>query len=119
MTKSGNISLLILTLVISLTPVMALAQPDFGTGYLGGSELPTGDVRDTAINLINSILTILGVIVFIGLVYGGFMMMTAGGDATRRESGAKIVQNFAIGLVIIFLAFAITTFVFNILLAAS
>jgi len=116
MTKTA---LLILILIISLTPVMAFAQPDFGTGYLGGASLPSTDVRETAVQLINIILGILGLLVFVGIIYGGFMMMTAGGDSGRRESGAKIVQNFAIGLLVIFLAFAITTFVFNILVAAT
>ena len=111
--------LTLILLLIVLTPAIALAQPDFGTGYLGNTTLPTNDVRDTVVNFINVALGVLGIIVFVGIIFGGFMIMTAGGDSDRAGKGRQIVGNFVIGLIIIFLAFAITNFVFSVLVAAT
>jgi heme/copper-type cytochrome/quinol oxidase subunit 2 len=109
----------VLTLSLVLTPALALAQPDFGTGYLGGSTLPADDVRDVAINLINILLGMLGIIFLLLVLYGGFLWMTAGGNDDQAAKGRKIIGNGIIGLIVIFVAFAITTFVFNILSAAT
>lgn len=100
-------------------PIAAFAQPNFGTTYLNNSSLPTGDVRDVAINLINILLGILATIALIGVIAGGFMIMTAGGDTGRESKGRSVAGRFIIGLIIIFLAFAITQFVFNILYTAA
>ena len=113
---------LILTLVIVLTPVLVFAQPpdlDFGTGYLANSSLPSSDVRTVAINLINILLSMLGIIFLLVVLYGGLLWMTAGGNDDQAAKGRKIIGNGIIGLIVIFVAFAITTFVFNILVAAA
>ena len=107
----------VLTLAIVLMPALVFAQPDFGTGYLGGSDLPSRDVRDVAISLINILLGVLGTIFLLLTLYGGFLWMTAGGNDDQAAKGRKIIGNGIIGLVVIFVAFAITTFVFNILTA--
>jgi|GEM_PF-6514003 len=112
-------SALALSLNFLLIPTVTLAQDYFGTGYISNTNLPTQDVRATIINLINTILGVLALIVLVGILFGGFMVMTAGGDEKRAGQGRKVVGNFVIGLIIIFLAFAITNFVFDILTAAS
>lgn len=71
-------------------PIAAFAQPNFGTTYLNNSSLPTGDVRDVAINLINILLGILATIALIGVIAGGFMIMTAGGDTGRESKGRSV-----------------------------
>jgi hypothetical protein len=97
----------------------ALAQPDFGTGYLGGADLPATDVRDVAVNLINVLLGALGIIFLMLVLYGGFLWMVAGGNDDQAAKGRKVIGNAIVGLLVIFLAFAITTFVFTILTDAA
>lgn len=106
-----------LVLTFAVLPVFALqAQTsDFGTGYLGAANLPQTDARTVVINLINTLLGVLGIVFLLLVLYGGFLWMTAGGNDDRASQGRKIIGNGIVGLIIIFLAFAITTFVFTIL----
>lgn len=91
-----------------------LAQ-DFGTGYLAGSDLPQDDVRVVIVRVINVVLGVLGV-VFVGLmIYAGWLWMTAGGNEQQVGKARKIIINAVIGLIIIFMAFAFTRFIFNLL----
>lgn len=92
---------------------------DFGTGYLGESSLPSDDIRLVAIRIINIILGVIGAVFLLLVIYAGYLWMTAGGDATKVTKAKKILINAVTGLVIIFMAFAITTFIFNILEATD
>ena len=104
--------------LILLAPSLALAQPDFGTGYLGGTTLPSSDLREVAINLINIMLSALGVIFLLIVLYGGFLWMIAGGNDDQASKGRKVIGNGMAGLLVIFLSMAITTYVFSVLVAA-
>jgi heme/copper-type cytochrome/quinol oxidase subunit 2 len=117
-TTTKKVATFILTLclvAVLAVPALVSAQDPFGTGYLTGSDLPTTDVREVVINLINILLGILGIIFLLLVLYGGFLWMTAGGNDDQASKGRKIIGNGIVGLIIIFVAFAITTFVFNIL----
>jgi uncharacterized membrane protein len=63
--------------------------------------------------IIESALSLLGVI-FLGLtIYGGIMWMTAEGAEERVEKAKNIITNSATGLVIVLAAYAISFFVIN------
>lgn len=49
------------------------------------------------------------------IIYGGFVIMTAGGDPSRMEEGKKIMKAAVIGLIIALLSALIVTAVFNLL----
>lgn len=61
--------------------------------------------------LINSTLTvalgIVGLLVFVFLVWGGIEWVTAGGDKSKTESARQKITNAIIGLAIVAAAFAI------------
>jgi hypothetical protein len=92
---------------------------DFGTGYLGASTLPTDDIRLVVIRIINIVLGVIGVVFVLLVIYAGYLWMTAGGNTDRVTKAKKILINAVTGLIIIFMAFAITTFIFNILEGTS
>jgi hypothetical protein len=50
-----------------------------------------------------------GVVAFAYLVYSGFLYLTAGGNAESAKKGQQGILNAIIGLVIIALAYTITT----------
>lgn len=50
---------------------------------------------------------------FIGIVYSGMMMITAGGDASKMEAGKKNLFWSIIGVVIIILSYFIIKFVYS------
>lgn len=102
-------------IISSFLLVNEVFAQDFGTSYLAGTDLPTEDLRIVVVNIIRIALGVLGVIFLGFIIYAGVVWATAAGNATRIQRAQKIIINAVIGLIIIFLAFAIVTFVFNIL----
>ncbi len=62
-------------------------------------------------SFIQILLSFLGVVFLILIIYGGFLWMTARGNEQQVESAKKIITNSVIGTVIVMLAYAITWFV--------
>lgn len=50
---------------------------------------------------------------FIGIIYSGVMMITAGGDATKFAAGKKNLIWSIVGVVVIVLSYVIINFVYN------
>lgn len=69
------------------------------------------DLNTIIASLISSVIGFLGVVLFVYLLYGGFIYMTAGGDTSKVKEATSIIRNAIVGLVIIALAYAIATFV--------
>jgi len=86
---------------------------EVGQAY-GQSGTPTADydIRLMAARIIRIILELLGIIFLVLIIYAGFKWMMAGGDEEKITSAKKLLTNSVIGLIIIFAAFAIATFVF-------
>jgi len=53
--------------------------------------------------------TLAGVLVFFYLVYGGFLYLTAAGNAEQSKKGGQAILNAIIGILIILLAYGLTT----------
>ena len=70
-------------------------------------------------NLVNSVLKwiggLLGVIVFFYLIYGGFLYMTAAGNTEQTKKGGQVIINAILGLIIIVLAYGITTYIIGLI----
>lgn len=69
------------------------------------------DVRDIIILVIKVLLTFLGLIFTILIIYGGFTWMTAGGSEDRVSTAKKIIVRSIIGMVVILFSYIITSFV--------
>ena len=110
------ISVFSLSILAVLTlPMMAGAQ--FGqdnmnalgtTAGLGSKSLP--ELFGSIIQVILSFLGIVAVLICIG---GGFMWMTAGGDAAKVDKAKKMITNGIIGVVIVVASYAIATFLIS------
>ena len=103
-------------LFFSITPVLAL---ETGLNYGTFTGLGTKDVREGVMTIINVLFLFLGIIVIVGIIYGGFLIMISGGNSDQNDKGKKIITASVIGLVIIFSAYAIATFVINQLITAT
>ena len=68
-----------------------------------------------AIRIIRIIYSILGIIFMFVVLYGGFTWMFAGGIADKTQKARSILINGIIGLIIIIAAYAITSFVVQML----
>ncbi len=75
------------------------------------SGLSQNDPRTTAVQIINVLLGLLGILCTSLLVYAGFLWMTAGGSEDKIEQAKKTIWAAVIGIVIILSAWTITRFV--------
>lgn len=79
------------------------------SGYTTGvTDLPTLIGR-----LIGLALSLLGVLLVVYILYGGFTWMTAGGDEKKVAEAKGMIKNAVIGIVVIVSAYAISTFVLS------
>lgn len=76
--------------------------------------------RETDLNTvigetIMTVLSLVGVLAVIFIIYAGFIWMTAAGNEQKAEKGKSILKRSVIGLIIILCAYAITYFIINML----
>ncbi|MCK4553700.1 hypothetical protein KAU19_01935 [Candidatus Parcubacteria bacterium] len=100
-------------MALMLAPCIALAAPDFGFNYAGNLGLGNADPRDAVVSLIKVVMTFLGIIAVVVILFGGFKWMTAAGNEDKVAEARKLIVAGVIGLIIILSAWAITTFVIN------
>lgn len=106
--------------IIALAPFAAWAQEDrFGLVYGAATGLSTRDIRATAAVLINAALGIMGMVFFLMMLLGGLRWMTAGGNDESVDIAKKTLGQAMVGVIVIFIAFAATRFVFSTLEQAT
>lgn len=71
------------------------------------------DAAGAIMGVITTLLTFVTIIAVAYALYGGFMIMTAGGDDERAKKGRKLIIQVLIGITVMWLAYAIVTLVVN------
>ncbi|MFA6410327.1 MAG: hypothetical protein WCW26_02010 [Candidatus Buchananbacteria bacterium] len=102
--------------VFSAMPVLAL---ETGLNYGTYTGLGTKDIREGIMAVIRILLSFLGIIAIVIILYGGFVWLTSGGSEEKVGSAKKIISAGVVGLVIIFVAYALATFVIGQLMTAT
>lgn len=69
--------------------------------------------------VINGILTFIGMLFFILILYGGALWMTAGGNDEQVAKAKKLITRSVIGIAVILAAYALTRTVLYVLLRTS
>ena len=132
--KKKLISLFIISLLVD--PFLALpagvqaqdTNPNniFGLGFVDGEQgggdgiaLGNRDPRTMVAEIINVVLTLLGIIAVGIVLLGGFKWMTAGGNEDKVGEAKKLLGAGVIGLVIILAAWGIARFALNALISAT
>jgi len=116
MSKKVKIILLFLGLFLLLAATHSVLAQNFGTNEVSvglNNSLGTTDPRVIVGHIIQILLSLLGVITLILVIYAGFLWMTSGGEEDKVRQAQKILSNAVIGLVIILSAWAITSFVLD------
>ncbi|MDD5527931.1 MAG: pilin [Patescibacteria group bacterium] len=114
--------LMFFVLPIFFSPVLADDQtsPSAPTNNYGLVEATKGEVGKALINstpqsivgtVISAILSLLGVVFFLLIFYGGIRWMMAQGNEAEIEKAKEILIAAVIGLVIVLAAYAITRFI--------
>lgn len=78
------------------------------TNPIGTTDIPTIIGR-----IISMILSIVGTVTLLMLVYGGFLWLTSAGNDKKVAQGRTIILYSAIGLAVIFLAYVFVKFFFE------
>ncbi|MFH1890886.1 MAG: hypothetical protein ABIJ91_04990 [Candidatus Kuenenbacteria bacterium] len=111
--SAGFFTFLMLFLVFA--PVALATSGDlFGINYAANVGLGTREIRDMASQVINTLLGVLGIIALVIILIGGFRWMTAAGNEENIASAKKTIAAGLVGLIIIFFAYAIVLFVFQV-----
>jgi len=109
-----KISVTLSSLAALLVGKAALAQIDWGLSYAQNVGLGTREVRDVATTVIQTLLGVLGILALVIILIGGFRWMTAAGNEENVATAKKTIAAGVIGLAVIFFAYAIVAFVFNV-----
>ncbi len=83
------------------------------TDYAGIIEDSSVQVKEMLVGIVSGVLSLLGVIFILLIIYGGFMRMTSGGDEKRMEMSNKILMNSTIGAIVVLLSYAFVKLVFD------
>lgn len=112
-------------LVVGALSLPLLVAPAYAAvdDYLGdiqtGADLSDEPLEDTLGSLIGVVLSVLGIVLLVLVIYAGFLWMTAQGDADQTKKARDIMINAVIGLIIVLAAYAISSFVIDALSGAG
>lgn len=114
MIRTTLLSFLLFGITIFI-PSLTLAQPAWWDSTIGGQlGLSSQDPEITTINIIVWILGLLALIAVIMMIYAGIVYLTSGGEEEKIEKSKNTIKAAVIGLVIVFLAWAILTLTINV-----
>lgn len=82
-------------------PAQAAFQFDPGGTIRDSLKLPSKDAQSTVISVVQYILSALGVIAVILIIYGGFRYLTSAGNQEAIENARAILKTATTGLVIV------------------
>ena len=83
---------------------------------LPGAEESDFQPLDRVARIIRMLLSLTAMVFLVLMLYGGFRWMTAAGNQENIDKAKKIISSAVIGVIIVALSYAITVFVFNVLL---
>lgn len=84
-----------------------------GTGHITDSSAKPKSAIEVIGQVVQVILSFLGVIFLILMIYGGYLWMLASGNEQQIDKAKNLIKSAIAGLVIVLLAYIITAFVGN------
>lgn len=91
-------------------PLSRLSDLQENSGYNPATEFTIAEVIGY---IVQGVLSLLGIIFVILMVYGGYTWMTAAGDEGKVTKATAIIRRAIIGLIITAGSYAIWAFIFN------
>lgn len=99
--KKVLIACILVSLFLSVPTAQAAFQFDPGGTIRNTLKLPSADAQGTAISVLQYILSVLGIIAVVLIIYGGFRYLTSAGNQETIENARAILKTATIGLVIV------------------
>ncbi len=123
MKRLSSFSIFLFGVATVLTPAFVFAQDDsYGlkaTANAAGLEKYGNDVPALIGNVIGTALSLISVIFFVLMIYGGLRWMLSRGNEDQSKKALDTIIAAIIGIIIVLASYAITTFVFNSIGTAS
>lgn len=116
MTRKNKIIIAIFCFFGAFLAVHFVGAADFGLVEVGnglGGTLSSDDPRLMVGRVIQIILSFLGVIAVLLVMYAGFLWMSSDGEEEKIRNAKTILRNASIGLLIVLSAWGITTFIIS------
>jgi hypothetical protein len=110
-------SFCVLGLLFAVHPTFA--QDTAFAEFADASTLSQDSIAVIIAKIIRVALTLTGIIFTVLVIYAGFLYLLARGEPAPAEKAKKILQQSVIGLIIIFSAYGITSFILSRLLSAA
>lgn len=102
-------SIILLAFLAFPTWVLAVdTDPRTNLGQATPDLIKKGDINVLIGQIIQGVLSFLGVIFVVLIIYAGFMWMTAGGDSSKVQKAKDIIVRAIVGLIIVMSSYAIT-----------
>jgi cytochrome bd-type quinol oxidase subunit 2 len=126
--RSFVFGILLTGVLLSFVPTMVVRAEGSGLSadiqnQLGAAGSKTGltnqDPREVVGKIIKVVLSLLGMVFTVLLVYAGYLWMTAGGEEEPITKAKSIIRNSIIGLLVVLTAYAVTQFVLKGLIQSS
>ena len=122
-----HIFISVFLVAISLVPAMSVSAIDLGTGMAKNAAVEAGFAKETtdttlaeiAGGVVQSILSFVGIIFMVLIIYAGFLWMTARGEEDAVNRSKKIIFQSIVGLIIVVGAYSITSLVLPLVLERS
>ena len=106
-----KIFLLFLIISFIALPFLSLAVDTGLNTTAGEAKLIETDIAVFAGNIIRAVLGLLGILILIFILYGGYLWLVSGGNDQMVKKAKDILTSAFIGLIIVLAAMAITTFI--------
>lgn len=98
---------------------MQLAQSDFNITELEdkvpGFKFVGGSIGDIVSELLKYLFPLAGLLLLLYLLFGGFQLMTSGGDPKKMQEAKGKLTNALVGFIIVFIAYWLVQIVGKIL----
>ena len=77
------------------------------------SDIPQGEIADTIVRVVQYVLGFVGIILFVMIIYGGILYMTAAGNEEQAKKAKSVLTYAIIGIIIVAFSFIIAQFAIN------
>lgn len=110
MKNLSSARVLFTTLAASLLPATAWATTTYTLPNPFGSST---SVTDIVVNIINFAIGIIGIVALVMFIYGGFVILTAHGNADQMKKGAHTLVYAVIGMIVVLTSYSVLSYIFS------
>lgn len=101
--------------VVSNDPLTGVDRLLTGVESGAGLDHKVAEPQFIVANLVQVALSLVGIVLIILIIYGGYRWGTARGNESQVDDARGLIRDAIIGLIVIFAAFFITTFVVRVI----